>query len=161
MTPGCSMLSTDAESMPSKPDYAPRDACWREDAEALAAIRRRVFIEEQGVPEALEWDGLDEHARHVLAETPDGRAIGCARLLDDGHIGRMAVLPEWRGLGVGGVLLRRLLERAAEAGLPRCWLDAQTHATGFYRRFGFHEEGEEFLDAGIPHRRMRHDPTRS
>jgi predicted GNAT family N-acyltransferase len=81
------------------------------------------------------------------------RAIGTGRLLPDGHIGRMAVLADWRGKGVGRALLERLLE---EARLQSCALalHAQTHASGFYRRFGFVEEGPEFMEAGIPHRTM-------
>ncbi len=146
--------------MTEPPDFEVRDADWTRDGDALANIRRRVFIDEQGVPEALEWDGRDETARHVIAESASGQAIGCGRLLDDGHIGRMAVLPEWRGRGVGRGLLQRLLARATADGLPDCWLDAQIQATGFYQRFGFVADGDEFLDAGIVHRRMRHVPAR-
>lgn len=121
---------------------------------SLAAIRRRVFIEEQGVPEALEWDGEDPHAMHLLAVL-DGMPVGTARILQDGHIGRMAVLPEYRGRGIGRALLTQSLEVARDLGVDKVFLDAQTHALGFYERLGFRAEGNEFMDAGIRHRRMR------
>ncbi|TDY02776.1 GNAT family N-acetyltransferase [Thiohalophilus thiocyanatoxydans] len=121
---------------------------------AIEAVRRRVFIEEQQVPEELEWDGQDEHARHLLVTAGDGTPVATARLLPEGHIGRMAVLPAWRGQGVGAAMLRRLLEMAREQHLSRVFLNAQLGAEGFYAKAGFHSEGETFMDAGIPHKRM-------
>jgi predicted GNAT family N-acyltransferase len=100
---------------------------------------------------------MDEHdaaSRHVIASDADGGAIGTGRLLVDGHIGRMAVLADWRGKGVGRALLERLLEEAADRNMRHLALHAQTQASGFYRRFGFVEEGPEFMEAGIPHRTM-------
>lgn len=116
-------------------------------------VREAVFIHEQHVPEELEWDGEDEGALHALAVDENGNVIGTGRLLSDGHIGRMAVLPQWRGRGVGKEILLELLHYCKQHSLMP-YLDAQTHATGFYRALGFMEEGEEFMDAGIPHRRM-------
>ena len=121
----------------------------------IKAVRERVFIQEQHVPEALEWDGLDDEAIHVVAQDNHAQVIGTARLLQDGHIGRMAVVPEWRHQGVGSAMLRELLEIAQQWKLPRVFLHAQTSATGFYERHGFHKQGEEFMDAGIPHRYMQ------
>lgn len=132
-----------------------RPACWRADHAALCALRREVFVGEQRVPEALEWDGLDATATHFLAEDASGRPIGVARLGAGGRFGRLAVTAPWRGRGVGTALLRAGLAHARAEGLPELFLDAQTHALGFYRRLGLREEGEEFLDAGLPHRRMR------
>lgn len=111
-------------------------------------------MEEQNVPEELELDGLDDGSVHLLASDMKGRPIGTARLLPDGQIGRMAVLPEWRSHGIGSVLLEKLIEIAREHGLKQVKLDAQDHAISFYEQHGFTIEGEEFLDAGIPHRRM-------
>jgi predicted GNAT family N-acyltransferase len=74
--------------------------------------------------------------------------------LPDGHVGRMAVLPEWRGKGVGTALLSHLIEDAREQGMNQLVLNAQTSACDFYRRFHFEAEGEEFIEAGIPHVRM-------
>jgi predicted GNAT family N-acyltransferase len=121
---------------------------------ALAAIRRAVFVREQGVSEAEEWDGLDPQCVHALARDSNGTPVGCGRLLPDGRIGRMAVLRGWRGCGMGAALLRSLLEVARARGGPRPFLHAQEHAIGFYRRLGFVARGPRFLDAGIAHREM-------
>lgn len=127
---------------------------WRGAGAALAEIRRRVFIEEQAVLEALEWDGLDEVAVHVLARDDANRPIGCARLLPGGKIGRMAVLPGWRGQGVGQSMLRALIELARKQGLAEISLSAQTHAIAFYEQAGFRVCSAIYDDAGIPHRDM-------
>jgi predicted GNAT family N-acyltransferase len=92
---------------------------------------------------------------HALARDAAGRALGTGRLLPDGHIGRMAVLPQARGQGVGAALLRALMQAARDRGEREVALSAQTHAIAFYERFGFVVEGEEYDDAGIPHRMMR------
>jgi predicted GNAT family N-acyltransferase len=130
-------------------------ADWQRDRERLRQIRTAVFVDEQRVPPELEWDGLDESCLHVLAEDSRGTAIGTGRLLPDGRIGRMAVLPAWRRGGVGGAILSELLRCALQEGLTEVVLNAQTHALGFYAHHGFAAEGELFLDAGIEHRRMR------
>lgn len=124
---------------------------WNATEKALKAIRRTVFIEEQGVPEELEWDGHDEHAYHVMAYSPDGTPIGVGRLLQDGHIGRVAVLKEWRGKGVGKALLELLLVIANKMGYEEVKLHAQTRVIDFYLRKGFAPQGKEFMEAGIPH----------
>ncbi len=109
---------------------------------------------EQGVPEALEWDGLDDQALHLLAEDDEGNAIATARMLADGHIGRVAVILSWRSHGVGKAMLRYLLEIAHQRGYRRVFLDAQVDAIDFYQQLGFTAKGETFMDAGIPHRHM-------
>ncbi len=127
------------------------EATWAAHAAALKAVRRAVFVAEQGITEAEEWDGEDEHSRHFLAEDQDGQPIGTARLLPSGQIGRMAVLPKWRHQGIGA----RLLCLAVTAGGDqRVFLHAQVDAIGFYERAGFVAAGEPFLEAGITHRRM-------
>jgi len=131
------------------------EVSWGEAAEAAGAVRREVFVEEQHVPEDLEWDGIDPVCRHVLARNADGRAIGTGRLLPDGHIGRMAVLRTFRGKGVGHALLERLIGIAAARRDRIVVLNAQTHAVDFYRRSGFEVTSGEFMDAGIPHVEMR------
>jgi predicted GNAT family N-acyltransferase len=135
--------------------YTIEETDWVRDAERLAAVRRTVFIDEQGVPEALEWDEHDATALHLLAVTVDGSPIGCARLLPDGHVGRMAVLPPWRGLGVGRSLLTAILNAARARGHAEVRLSAQTHAAGFYVRSGFTTAGAEYDEARIPHVAMR------
>ena len=129
-------------------------ANWQDDALALSTIRETVFIHEQQVPVELEGDGLDADCLHVLAADAAGNPIGTARLLPDGHIGRMAVLKAWRGRGVGSALLQLLLAEATKLKLERVVLNAQTYAAGFYAKFGFQAVGEEFRDAGIPHVKM-------
>ncbi|MDR4478138.1 MAG: GNAT family N-acetyltransferase [Nitrospira sp.] len=127
---------------------------WTTTGPAIRAIRETVFIYEQRVPVELEWDGLDPSCAHVLARNDRGEAIGTARMQRNGTIGRMAVLKDWRGRGIGRALLQTLLDLALKQGLPRVTLSAQTHALGFYERAGFHVVGEPFIDAGIPHRKM-------
>jgi predicted GNAT family N-acyltransferase len=141
-------------TMTESPGFAVREIAWEDGRQALSAVRKAVFIDEQGVPEALEWDGLDARARHLLAEDADGNPIGTARLLDDGRIGRMAVLSSWRGRRVGQALLDGALRLARCQGMTLVYLDAQLTAIGFYQRSGFSAYGEVFPDAGIPHRRM-------
>ncbi len=127
---------------------------WQAHQDALSAIRRKVFIEEQHVPEPLEWDDEDAEAIHLLAFSLDGDAIGCARLLHDGRLGRMAVMPGWRGRGVGSALLELALSLFREQCHEQVGLSAQIHAIGFYEQAGFRVCGEVYDDAGIPHRDM-------
>ncbi|MEO8847553.1 MAG: GNAT family N-acetyltransferase [Casimicrobiaceae bacterium] len=127
---------------------------WTRDSNALRAIREPVFIVEQQVPAALEWDAADHVCVHALALDADGRPIGCARLLDDAHIGRVAVLQPWRGRGVGNALMAPLIEMAHARGYPRVMLHAQVRACGFYARMGFEAEGGVFEEAGIAHQSM-------
>jgi predicted GNAT family N-acyltransferase len=137
-------------------EHAPRvDLLPWEKARAHAApIRFAVFVEEQRVPPEIELDDMDASCLHALAFI-EGKAVGTGRLLPDGHIGRMAVLPEFRGRGIGGAILARLVERARERGDKEVILSAQVHATRFYRAHGFVEEGAEYLEAGIRHQSMR------
>jgi predicted GNAT family N-acyltransferase len=134
-----------------KPPFTVKPVYWNATEKTLKAIRKTVFVEEQGVPEELEWDGLDEHAYHVMAFAPDGTPIGTGRLLQDGHIGRVAVLKEWRGKGVGRALLDILLVIANKMGYDDVRLHAQTRVLDFYLRKGFTAQGGEFMEAGIPH----------
>ena len=141
--------------MPQHPDAGRVELTdWATTGSAIRAIRETVFIHEQGVPVELEWDGLDSSCAQVLAWNDRGEAIGTARMQQNGTIGRMAVLKDWRSRGVGRALLQTLLDLAVRQGLPRVSLSAQIHALGFYERAGFHAVGELFIDAGIPHRKM-------
>lgn len=127
---------------------------WDKALPLARPVRVQVFVTEQKVPLELEWDEWDERSDHAVARDSEGQAIGTARLLPDGRIGRMAVLGEWRRRGVGSALLEALLERARQRSIRRITLHAQTHAAEFYRRFGFNERGEEFFEAEIPHVEM-------
>src|SRR5207302_7418246 len=116
--------------------------------------------EEQGVPAELEMDDQDAHCLHALAywtdaDAADGRAVGTGRLLPDGHIGRMAVLKNWRGRGAGRALLRALVDAARRRGDPEVALNSQVQALGFYRAEGFEPVGAVYEEAGIPHQAMR------
>jgi predicted GNAT family N-acyltransferase len=136
-------------------DFNVRLAEWASDEAALRELRTCVFVKEQSVPEADEWDGLDAECVHAVAESPQAGVIGTGRLHPSGKVGRMAVLAEWRGHGVGAAILRRLLEEAAQRDYAAVYLHAQVPVLGFYARFGFVAEGPEFDEAGIPHRLMR------
>lgn len=124
------------------------------DHDALRQVRDEVFVCEQGVPEAIERDALDPLCAHVLARDSAGRPIGTGRLAPDGRIGRMAVLRDWRGRGVGVALLRALVARAEVDGLREVHLHAQVSAEGFYAAEGFLPVGERFEEAGILHQGM-------
>jgi len=127
-----------------------RAACWRNDNAALRRIREQVFINEQGVSAELEWDGEDTTAIHFLA-LDDNWPIGTARLSQDGHISRVCVLKDWRGLGVGEQLLQAVIQEAKRRGLNELSLSAQVQAAPFYQKQGFVIESHEFIDAGIAH----------
>lgn len=135
--------------------FVVRPATWPGDAAALRSVREAVFVREQGVAAEQEWDGEDAAAWHWLAEDAAGRPIGTARLLRTGQVGRMAVLAAWRRRGVGGALLHAVLRAAPRHGAAALWLNAQCSAEPFYARAGFAPEGPVFVEAGIPHRRMR------
>ena len=132
-----------------------REAQWQRDGEALRHIRDVVFIQEQSVPIDLEIDGADPECAHLLAHDETGRPIGTARMLPSGKIGRMAVVRPWRGQQIGTAILFCLLEAARSQGIASVYLHAQTRALAFYAAFGFLEEGDEFEEAGIPHRLMK------
>ena len=121
------------------------------------AVRRRVFIEEQHVPEELELDDDDQHAVHALALLDD-RPVGCGRFVVHGgvevKIGRMAVLAELRGTGIGQAILEFLMSEARRRGFARAVLHAQLSAEGFYLKQGFLPVGPVFEEAGMSHRRM-------
>ena len=132
-----------------------RIADWDADREAIRQIREQVFVEEQSVPREIEWDGLDHECVHVIAESANRDPVGTGRLHRSGKIGRMAVLRPWRGQQVGTTILSCLLEAARSQGIATVYLHAQRRALAFYAAFGFLGEGEEFEEAGIPHRLMK------
>lgn len=128
---------------------------WHDGEPLLRSVREAVFIREQGISPDLEWDGLDENCRHALVLSHQGEAIGCGRMFADGHIGRIAVLPNWRNRKVGTAIIESLLDYARAHDYPQVDVDAQLHAVPFYHGFDFAEEGCIFMDAGLPHIRMR------
>jgi predicted GNAT family N-acyltransferase len=130
------------------------DATWEKDGNSLLAVRTPVFVEGQGVPVEIEQDGRDGECWHALATDRSGEPIGAGRLSPEGKIGRVAVLEEWRGRGVGVALMRCLLARADAEGLAETYLHSQVDAAGFYERLGFQAVGEEFEEAAIKHVKM-------
>ena len=128
---------------------------WEAARSRAAPIRFEVFVEEQGVPREIELDEHDPLCLHALALDETGSAVGTGRLLPDGHIGRMAVRRAWRGRGIGGAILERLIEAARSRGDAEVALSAQVQAIEFYRAYGFAEEGERYVEAGIEHQAMR------
>lgn len=139
--------------------FAVELATWTADGAAIRHVRRTVFIEEQGIPENEEWDDLDPQVTHVLAYARSGSVkrdvVGTGRLEPTGKIGRVAVLPQYRGTGAGVAIMQRLVHLAIERGFTEVYLNAQTYARGFYERLGFRVDGPEFDEVGIPHQRMR------
>ena len=129
--------------------------CWHDGEPLLRAIREAVFIREQNVPEELEWDGKDEDCRHALVLSLGGDAIGCGRIQQNGHIGRVAVLPQWRKQKGGTAIMEALLDEARSRGYKQVDVDAQTYVIPFYQKFDFVEHGKEFMDAGMPHKKMK------
>lgn len=127
---------------------------WEQLQQDASAVRTTVFVYEQNVDPADEWDVMDSECLHFVARDAAGSAVGTARLLPDGHIGRMAVLAAYRGRGVGDLLLAAAIQAGREAGHDALHLNAQLTALGFYQRHGFTEHGEIFDDAGIDHKAM-------
>ena len=140
--------------MPVRPEVVLHPATWADDRDALQAVRRSVFIEEQAIPESEEWDDVDPVARHVLALTANRDAVGTGRLEPTGKIGRVAVLLQYRGSGVGSLIMGHLVNQATESGFTSVYLHAQAAAAGFYERLGFRAVGPVFDEVGIPHLRM-------
>jgi predicted GNAT family N-acyltransferase len=127
---------------------------WAHASAMLCAIRTEVFIEEQHVPPALEWDDLDPLAKHILAQDANGNPVGCARIIAPGSIGRMAVKSHLRGQGIGQALLNAAIAVCRRHSWTQVSLAAQTHAIPFYEKSGFVVTSEVYMDAGIPHRDM-------
>lgn len=127
---------------------------WDEARTHAEPIRRKVFIEEQSVPEAMEWDDMDKVSVHALAFNQAGQAVGYARLLPTMQLGRMAVIPEFRQHGIGSALLQALEDTAKELQYDHLFLHAQIHALPFYEKQGYQYQGEPFDEAGIPHLMM-------
>lgn len=136
------------------PPFSVRQADFSADYAHLRAVRDPVFVIEQRVPVELERDALDAECLHVLAFDVQNRPIGTGRLTPQHTIGRMAVLPEWRGRGVGDALLLHLIELAKAKAWPEVSLHAQVSALGFYLKHGFTAHGPVYEEAGILHQSM-------
>lgn len=126
-------------------------ADWEADSAAIRAVRNTVFSDEQGISEALDFDGRDHECVQVLARVGDGEVVGTARMLPDGHVGRIAVHERWRGRGVGTRLVECLTGVARDRGFSEIYLHSQAQAADFYTRLGYETRGDTFMEAGIEH----------
>ena len=127
---------------------------WEQAQPVAGPLRFAIFVGEQNVPPGIELDDLDASCVHAVAYDVDGKAIGTGRLLPDGHIGRMAVVVEWRRRGVGAEILEALINEARKRGHAQVLVSAQLRAAEFYRAHGFVAEGKVFEEAGILHQIM-------
>lgn len=123
-------------------------------ADSIRSIRTEVFVIEQSVPIELEHDEFDKSASHVIVFI-NGLAIATGRILEDGHIGRIAVLKEQRGKGIGRLIMEKLFECAKARKLSSVWLSSQWHANRFYSNLGFVCVGGKYYEAGIEHIKMK------
>ena len=137
--------------------YEVNEADWTipADRDGCSYVRRSVFVIEQELSETEEWDESDTQCRHILARDSRGEPIATARLLTDGSIGRVAVIPAWRGQRVGEAVMRAAIDLATSEGRTETTVHAQVRAVSFYERLGYYVYGELFWEAGIPHRYMR------
>lgn len=136
-------------------DFTIMEVSWQTHERQLRFIREQVFILEQQVPVEMEWDGQDVAAQHLLALNVTGQAVGCARVLFDNSIGRMAVLAPWRGMGAGSALLNRAIALCQLQNTQAVTLSAQVHAIAFYERSAFEVLSTPYIDANILHVNMR------
>ncbi|MGH8029452.1 MAG: GNAT family N-acetyltransferase, partial [Arenimonas sp.] len=143
------------ESVDLSSEFHVEPANYESDFKDLRAVREPVFVIEQNVPIELEWDALDPHCHHVIARDVERKPVGTGRLTPEHKIGRLAVLREWRGRGVGDALLQALIDQARRLGWPEVALHAQVDAIGFYLKWGFEPYGDEFYEAGIRHQSMK------
>lgn len=137
-----------------KPEINVKLGNWVELQAEAKVIRTQVFVVEQHIDPEIEMDAMDAHCIHAIAYNDDNEPVGTGRLLPDGHIGRMAVLSEYRSAGIGAAILRSLMSFAKLRGQAAVQLNSQTSAENFYLRNGFVREGDEFQEAGIAHIHM-------
>lgn len=135
-------------------DFIIEEVLWDIHKSDLLKVRIEVFVEEQGVPLEEEEDALDPGSVHILVFNSKKEAVATGRLTPKGWIGRMAVKKEFRGLGLGFEVLKRLTQTGFEKGYAKLWLSAQTHAIPFYEKLGYQIHGEMYDDCNIPHQDM-------
>ena len=136
-------------------DFSISEARFEDREAEIRGIRSAVFTEEQGIDPDIDFDGSDPQCLHVIAKNATGSTVGTARMFDDGHIGRMAVLQAYRRQGVGRAMMEALIAAAAKRGLQQVYLNSQVQVIDFYRALGFEKTGAPFMEAGIEHIRMQ------
>lgn len=121
-------------------------------------VRTKVFIEEQGCPPELEFDGIDQIAQHIVVFDANNNPLATGRIFETSQgqakIGRAAVLKKYRGKGYGAVLIKECVKRLFEQNYPDILIHAQTYAIPFYEKLGFSAFGKEFMEDGLPHTQM-------
>lgn len=136
-------------------DFTIAIANWSDKQAELTSVRRAVFIEEQNVPESIDFDGTDPDFIHVLASDKNGLPVGTARINRKGRIGRMAVLQNYRRQGIGRKMIQALMDYGRKNSITDFHVSSQVTAIGFYRKMGFEPFGKEFLEAAIMHINMK------
>ena len=116
----------------------------------IRLIRSTVFSGEQNVDPAIDFDGNDLTAFHALVFV-DGKPAGTGRMLADGHLGRIAILNQYRGTGLGSIIIESLIKIAVANGYGRVYLGSQKQAIKFYEKLGFTPFGDEYVEANIEH----------
>lgn len=137
-------------------EVAINQVTWLEAESLLRAIRTPVFIDEQFVTPEFEWDEIDADAVHLLAIIKN-QPIACLRIIHYQKIGRMAVIKQWRGKGLGAALLREAIDICKKQGSKSICLSAQTHAINFYLKAGFKQTSHEYTEVDIAHVDMQLD----
>lgn len=143
----------------SAAQFAISEARFDEREAEIRGIRTAVFTEEQGIDPKIDFDGHDPECVHVIARNATGSTVGTARMFDDGHIGRMAVLQAYRRQGIGRAMLEALMAAARKRGLSQVYLNSQVQVIDFYQALGFNKTGKPFMEAGIEHIRMQRQIT--
>ena len=124
---------------------------WQLNEELIKSVRTPVFVQEQQVPYEIDFDSNDAMAVHWLALNENDVPVGTARLLEDGHFGRMAVIKVYRNQGIGRSIIQTAMEYANSVGMISMYLNSQLQAKSFYEALGFKEYGDVFLEASIEH----------
>jgi predicted GNAT family N-acyltransferase len=127
---------------------------YNEYLDQIRNIRDEVFSKEQGVPQDIEFDGLDSAAIHSIV-FDEYIEIGTGRMLSDGHIGRIAVKKQYRGKGIGKMIMQSLIDEAINMQFSEVWLSSQYHTKGFYGKLGFIEIGDIYQEANMDHIKMK------
>lgn len=130
--------------------YHFKQGCWDQLQQDAKLIRTQVFIVEQHIPEAEEWDDYDAISQHFVIYDQD-HPIATARLLQNHSVGRVAVVKAYRGQGIGRMIMLEIIAYAQQQARPHLQLSSQIHAVSFYQQLGFIVQGDEYDECGIPH----------
>ncbi|WP_336938810.1 GNAT family N-acetyltransferase [Acinetobacter modestus] len=133
--------------------YRIKQGHWDQLQQDAKLIRTQVFICEQGITEADEWDDQDLISQHSVIYDQD-QPIATARLLENNSVGRVAVLKAYRGQGLGQMIMLEIIRYAQKQRRSVLTLSSQVHAISFYEKLGFTVQGNSYDECGIPHIEM-------